>query len=93
MSEMHWTQIDDCWISFDIAKESRQVLPPERKTVLVRLAPFRDGLPNMVMVGYLRYAAGDKNSPHFILPGVPEWAEAIGWLDIDIDARIKESGE
>jgi len=69
------------FVEFDATKGRRQKLPPERKEVIVCLAPFRKGLPNMLMVGYLRYAAGDKDSPQFILPGVPQWATVLGWCD------------
>jgi len=69
------------FIDFDPTKGADQSLPPERKDVVLELAPFRDGLPKMYMIGYLRYAAGDKNSPQFILPGVPEKATVIAWAD------------
>jgi hypothetical protein len=46
-------------------------LPVERKPVLVQTAPKPDeGLPAAVAVGYLRYSAGDKTCPFFVIPGV-----------------------
>ena len=46
--------------------------PPERRCVLVqfdRADTKYGGLPPTVVVGYLRYAAGDKGSPYFVTPG------------------------
>lgn len=46
-------------------------LPKERKYVLCRIAPRdEEGLPEAIAVGYLRYAAGDKSCPFFVIPGV-----------------------
>ena len=58
------------WYDFDRAKGSRQKLPPERKYVLVRLSSIGTGLPEGIAVGYLRYSAGDKQSPYFVVPGL-----------------------
>lgn len=48
--------------------------PPERRYVLVQLGPDTNypygNLPPSVVVGYLKYSAGDKNCPYFVLPGV-----------------------
>ncbi len=55
------------WIKFVLGGK----LPPERKYVLCLLEPLENkGIPRGVVVGYLRYAAGDKNSPQFITPGI-----------------------
>jgi hypothetical protein len=59
-----------------------QKLPEERKYVLVQVEardePAR-GLPPSVAVGYLKYAAGDKRSPQFIVPGVG--GPVVAWCD------------
>jgi hypothetical protein len=45
-------------------------LPDERRYVLVQIDEHEQtGMPPAVVVGFLRYAAGDKNCPQFIHPG------------------------
>lgn len=68
------------WYAFDRAKGSRQKRPPERKYVLVRLASLGRGLPEGIAVGYLKNAAGDKQSPYFVVPGLHTGRE-IAWCD------------
>jgi len=52
--------------------------PPENKVVLVWLA--NKSLP---FCGYMKYAAGDKNSPYFVVyHGNPEIGhEVVAWCD------------
>lgn len=58
------------WYKFTPGKgANRQKLPPPRKYVLVRLKPLKDEFPNPVVVGYLKYHAGVRSEPYFILPG------------------------
>jgi hypothetical protein len=59
-------------------------MPKERRCVLVAI-DTRDGCSAGTMVGYLRYAAGDKKSPYFVIPGqagpkftVTHWADCLG---------------
>jgi len=57
-------------------------LPPERKLVMVIVKEEPEkGLPPTLAVGYLRYAAGDKQSPYFVVPGrgghVSHWLDCI----------------
>lgn len=71
------------WVPFDQSLWADQPLPTERRYVLVMIPPRqREGLPPTVAVGYLRYAAGDKNSPNFITPGVggvpTHWNDCLG---------------
>lgn len=54
------------WIEFN----PKGPLPPERKVVLVQLSKVSGFGVGAVCVGYLRYAAGDKDSPFFVTPGV-----------------------
>ena len=69
------------WYYFNIAKGSRQKRPPERKLVLVRLASADPGsLPEGIAVGYMRNAAGDKQCPYFVVPGL-HTGRALAWCD------------
>lgn len=68
------------WIAFNPAGW----LPAERRPVLCQI-PKRGssgGIAATVAVGYLRYAAGDADSPQFIVPGVggpvTHWADCLG---------------
>lgn len=68
------------WIAFDQQKWADQRLPKEGKYVLVQVAAKpKEGLPPAVAVGRLRFAAGDKNSPTFTIPGVG--GEVVAWCD------------
>lgn len=69
------------WIDFDPAKGYQQPLPPERKLVMVQSeGRTAKGLPPSVSVGYLRFAAGEKDSPFFVVPGV-ERGKDVAWCD------------
>lgn len=58
------------WYAFDRLKGSRQKRPPVGKLVLVQMdAQPEKGLPACVAVGYRKNAAGDKQSPYFVVPG------------------------
>ena len=56
------------WIEFKTGNPA----PPERRFVLVELdmhdSSFRS---SAIVVGYLKYAAGDKDSPQFICHSIP----------------------
>jgi len=68
------------WIPFDQAKYAGQPLPRERRYVLCQVAEREEkGLPPSVAVGYLRFAAGDRDSPGFIVPGVG--GPVVAWCD------------
>lgn len=68
------------WISFEHDKWANQKLPkPERYLLLQIAAKPNDGLPPAVAVGYMRFAAGDKNSPVFTVPGVG--GNVVAWCD------------
>ena len=69
------------WYRFDRAKGSNQMRPPERKHVLVLLKSSEPGhLPDGVAVGYRKNAAGDKQSPYFVVPGLHTGQE-LAWCD------------
>jgi hypothetical protein len=68
------------WYCFDPAKGSRQALPPPRKYVLVQRRSLYDSKPDPIGVGYRKDAAGDKQSPVFITPGLIG-ADAYRWID------------
>lgn len=79
------------WKIFDGTYSKK--LPKERKYVLVQMGPTEPlqgesagsyGLPPRVAVGYLRYSAGDKNCPFFVVPGVAHtvvthWCDCLGY--------------
>lgn len=70
------------WVGFDKANWATQEHPPERKLVLVQRAETKEGpitYAPAVAVGYLRYAAGCKDSPYFVCPGVG--GETVAWCD------------
>lgn len=50
------------WYPFNSLKGSRQKRPPERKHVLVKLSTNSSCTPEGVAVGYMKNAAGDKQS-------------------------------
>jgi hypothetical protein len=54
-------------------------LPAEKKEILLQMKSMENGVPDAVMVGYLKYAAGDKNSPVFIVPG--RGGQVLAWCD------------
>lgn len=68
------------WEPFEQLKWGRQKLPKERKHLLVQIAPKpAHGIPAGVAVGYMRFAAGDENSPVFTIPGVG--GDVVAWCD------------
>lgn len=54
------------WIKWDIENGP---YPDERKWVVLLIKSSDNYLPNSLNVGYLRYAAGDKSCPYFVIPG------------------------
>ena len=60
------------WIPFDQEKWAAQPLPPKHKRVLLAFAPeaLGTGSAAATAVGYLKFGAGDPNSPYFVIPGV-----------------------
>ena len=68
------------WIDYSEDLWHRQPLPPERRKVLVQVAAREDGYrPPSVAVGYMKFAAGCKDSPRFIVPGVG--GTVVAWCD------------
>ncbi len=82
------------WYKFDPAKGSRQKRPPIYRQVLVKTqlpetvhdvglgdVGLRATFPVGVAVGYRKNAAGDKQSPFFVVPGiggsVSEWCDCL----------------
>jgi hypothetical protein len=51
-------------------------LPKKDKEVLLYIKDYNN---TFFSVGYLRYAAGDRQSPHFVTPGVN--GSVIAWCD------------
>lgn len=88
------------WVAFDQSKGSRQKRPKERQWVLVLLESKREGLPEGVAVGYMKNAAGDKQSPYFVTTGIG--GKAVAWCDclppdyeypLDVAVNSKERGK
>lgn len=81
------------WVPHNHASGPHQELPEDGKEVLVRVAPDRAGTSCSVAVGYLKYSAGDKTCPYFVVPGVGgpviAWADGLGdgfvWPKADDD--------
>lgn len=80
------------WYFFDPAKCSRQKRPPIKKYVVVMLAAqadrihelgelgaFRCATPEPLAIGYRKDAAGDKQFPYFVVPGLS--GKVIAWCD------------
>jgi len=72
------------WVEYQIDRWANQPLPPARRWVLVQIAAHRTptgGLPPAVVVGYMRFAAGDIDSPTFTTPGVDSYGKIVAWCD------------
>ena len=68
------------WRPFDMRLGSKQELPTAKRCVLVQTAAQPDvGLPPGVAVGYLKFAAGDRNCPYFVTPGID--CKVVFWND------------
>jgi hypothetical protein len=68
------------WYPFDPAKGSYQKRPPIGRCVLIQFAEEK-GIPAGIAVGYMKNAAGDKQSPQFIRPGIRKDGEPLFWCD------------
>jgi len=55
--------------------------PKERRCVLLAIADGPNGQAAGTMVGYLRYASGDKSCPYFVIPGAREGFKVTHWAD------------
>ena len=70
------------WYRFDCQKGSRQKRPPVNKWVLVMCKPIQTERPRGIAVGYMKNAAGDKQSPYFFVPGLfPDGGKVVAWCD------------
>lgn len=67
------------WYKFSPEKKSSQKLPPIKKDVLVFLESREKGLPSSIAVGYRKNAAGDKDCPYFVIPGLG--GNVLAWCD------------
>ena len=67
------------WYRFLKSRGSRQKRPPVKKYVLVKLERREHNLPHPIALGYMKNAAGDKQSPYFVVPGLG--GEVIAWCD------------
>jgi len=68
------------WIPFDEKKGNQQKLAPEGKTVFLALAPDPcRGTPASICIGYMKFHAGEKDAPYFVIPGFN--GVIVGWRD------------
>ena len=67
------------WIEFNPELGQMQILPKEREYVIVELESEHEGFPNVLVVAYLRYAAGDTECPQFIHPGAAGHGKVLRW--------------
>lgn len=68
------------WVPFEQELWAKQPLPEARKHLLLQIAARPEhGLPPAVAVGYMRFAAGDPDSPTFTIPGVG--GQVVAWCD------------
>lgn len=58
-----------------------QELPRYKKYVLLKLENKDPTFPDPICVGYMKFGAGDKNSPCFIRPGMNNCDKVIAWND------------
>lgn len=60
------------WIPYHKDLWSAQKLPPQHKLVLLAFATgaLSDGSAPATAVGYLKFGAGDPDSPYFVTPGI-----------------------
>ena len=54
-------------------------LPKQKKHILCKIKSTVHGLPDCLVVGYLKYAAGCKDSPKFICTG--HGGQVLAWCD------------
>lgn len=71
------------WVRFDRQKGSNQKLPSAYKPILMLASSIGPCMPEAIVVGYLKFAAGDKESPYFVSPG--HGGNCIAWSDCLID--------
>lgn len=72
------------WVPFSVAGD----LPAERRYVLVAIAGLHDDRGShspSTAVGYLRYSAGELDSPFFVVPGFGRPFEVTHWCDCLVD--------
>jgi hypothetical protein len=74
---MEWNQVETNQYGHVL---SASKLPEQKKKVLCRMEKRSDSFPSPLVVGYLKYAAGDKNSPEFITPGA-NGGKVLAWCD------------
>ena len=79
------------WHKFDREKGSAQARPPLRRYVLVRFDAKNESESPVVAVGYRKDAAGDKQCPYFVTPGIggipTHWNDCLpedfNFIDVD----------
>jgi hypothetical protein len=69
------------WYMFDPLNGSRQKRPPKYRMVLVQCESLDESSAPMIVVGYRKDHAGDKQCPYFVLPGASCAGKVIAWND------------
>lgn len=70
------------WYNFDKEKGYLQKRPPIKKYVLVQRKNLDSSFPDPICVGYRKDAAGDKNCPYFVTPGMSgNFGDVYRWCD------------
>lgn len=69
------------WYPYKKELWADQELPRSKKYVLLRVENNDSYFPDPICVGYLKFGAGDKNSPYFVRPGMDGYADVIEWND------------
>jgi hypothetical protein len=72
---------DNNWYPFDQSKGYRQKRPPIKKYVLCQMRSNHPGIPDPIVLGYRKDAAGDKSCPYFVTPGAVGHGEVYRWCD------------
>ncbi len=67
------------WYSFNEDKGSKQKRPTVGKWVVVLREKLVSNKPEAVAIGYMKNAAGDKQCPYFVVPGLG--GKIIAWCD------------
>lgn len=71
------------WIPFNTYLGSNQELPEERAIVAVALGEHgHHSSVNGLAVGWFRYAAGDQDSPFFVIPDIG--GKVVAWAPLAI---------
>lgn len=80
-------KVATAWHPFNPSLGSGQRLPAKYQPVLVRVPENKErGTPEGIAVGYLKFGAGDPESPYFVTPGIggniEAWCDVLPWREV-----------